>query len=112
MKMWWAYLLFAFIGGVFALIAAILALALASRSGNMMSIHFGDSGFQVYKELELLDSDVRSGGIYVKFKNAGERRLGLLPVSASKSMAKTVLYSLNRRKRSTTKSCLARSMNI
>ncbi len=71
--MWWAYLLSAFFGGIVAIVAAIIALTIAAKSGNLVSIHFGNAGCTFYKDLELLDSDVRYGGIYVKYKNTGDK---------------------------------------
>lgn len=73
MRMWWPYLLSAFIGGVIAIAALIIALAIASKSGNMMSIHFGGDGITFYKDMELMESAVRQGGIYVKYKNTGDK---------------------------------------
>ncbi len=71
--MWWAYLLSAFIGGVVALAAMVLALALVSKTSGAMSIHFGDDRRPYYKDMELLESDVRPGGIYVRYKNTGDK---------------------------------------
>ena len=39
----------------------------------MMSIHFGGQGITFYKDMELIESAVRPGGIYVKYKNTGDK---------------------------------------
>ena len=68
----WLYLLFAFLGGVLAvaaLLAALLAaLGLVHRSHGLMSVSFGGEAPTFYKDMELLEYEVRSGG-----------RLGPLP---------------------------------
>ena len=56
MRMWWPYFLSAFVGGVVAIAALVIASAIASKSGNMMSIHFGGQGITFYKEMELIES--------------------------------------------------------
>ena len=71
MQMWLTYLLSAFVGGVVAIAALIVALAIASKTGSGMSIHFGGKGTQFYKQMELIESAVRPGGVYVKYKNTG-----------------------------------------
>ena len=69
--MWWAYLLSAFLGGIVAIATLIIALAVASKRGNIMSIHFGGDRITLYKDMELIESAVRPGSIYVKYKNTG-----------------------------------------
>ena len=71
--MWWPYLLSAFIGGVVAIAALIIAVAIASKNGNTMSIHFGSKGIAFYKDIELIESAVRLGGVYVKYRNTGDK---------------------------------------
>ena len=68
------YLLAAFLGGVVAIAALLIAFALSTRAtGTLMSVHFGGGGgVTFYKRLELLDSGVRDGRLYVKYTNIGD----------------------------------------
>jgi len=73
MGMWWTYLLSAFIGGVVAIATLVVALAIVSKGGGTTGIHFGGERITLYKEMDLIESAVRPGGIYVKYKNTGDK---------------------------------------
>jgi hypothetical protein len=68
------YLLAAFLGGVVAIAALLIAFALSTRSsGGLLSVHFGGGGgVTIYKDLRLLESGVRDGKLYVKYENVGD----------------------------------------
>ena len=68
------YLLAAFLGGVVAVAALLIAFALSTRAtGSLMSVHFGGGGdVTFYKHLKLVDSGVRDGKLYVKYTNIGD----------------------------------------
>ena len=67
-------MLAAFLGGIIAIGALLIAFALSTRSsGGLLSVHFGGGGgVTFYKGLRLLDSDVRDGKLYVKYENVGD----------------------------------------
>ena len=68
------FLLAAFVGGVVAITALLIAFALSTRSSSgLLSVHFGGGGeITFYKDLRLLDSGVRNGKLYVKYENVGD----------------------------------------
>ncbi|TWT77550.1 hypothetical protein Pla123a_22110 [Posidoniimonas polymericola] len=74
--MWWAYLLCAFGGGVAALAALAIAITTTSRRNGLMSITFGGDSPKQYDDLELLEHEVRPGGVYVRYRNNGRETSG------------------------------------
>lgn len=74
--MWWAYLLCAFMGGVVALAALAIALVVSSRGTGLMSISFGGDAPKECDHVRLVDSEIRPGGVYVRYENFGDQPLG------------------------------------
>ena len=69
------YILCAVGGGVVAVVAFLVALRMLSRESSSTTISFGSPRVFIYKHIELLAYDKRPGGVYVKFRNTGDKPL-------------------------------------